>query len=157
MITRDERGAFHWRGTVDKSYEHKAFRIVFGVTGGICAFYIIASLALGGDMLGVALLCSAAALAVAGVVCWLFDRRAGRRTQGYIMTEDAVMFCQGRSNPAVTFGSVRKAVVYPSRNMIELYQPLGSAAVFAPREDFEFVKGFILQRLPASAQVIQEQ
>ena len=80
MITRDEQGAFHWRGTVDKSYEHKAFRIVFGVTGGICAFYIIASLALGGDMLGVALLCSAAALAVAGVVCWLFDRRAGRRT-----------------------------------------------------------------------------
>ena len=51
-IEKDEQGVYTWTATVDARYEHKAFRIAFGVTGGICGMYLLMSLALGGDMLG---------------------------------------------------------------------------------------------------------
>jgi hypothetical protein len=55
-----------------------------------------------------------------------------------------------------SFKGIRKAVVCLSRNMIELYQFLGSAPVFVPPEDFAFVRDYILQRIPETAEVIYE-
>ena len=155
-MKRDEHGAYCWTGVVDRAYEHKVFGIVFGVVGGVCALFIIMSLMLGGDMIGIVLLSCAGGMAVAGGVCWLFDRHAGKRKQRYIMTEDAVFFCQRRRNVPFTFSSIKRAIVCPSRNMIDLYQAVGSSAVFVPPEDYEFVRDFILQRLPASAIVEYE-
>ena len=40
--------------------------------------------------------------------------------------------------------------------MIELYQAIGSGAVFTAPEDFEFVRDFILQRLPDDAVILYE-
>ena len=40
--------------------------------------------------------------------------------------------------------------------MIELYQIAGSAPIFVPHEDFEFVKDFILERIPETAEVKYE-
>lgn len=150
-ITRDENGAYRWYGVIDSGYERKTFQIVFGVCGGICVLFLIMSAVLGGEMLRVTLLSSLGVMAVAGGVCWLFGRNAGHRTQGYIMTEDSVLFMQRRANAPIFFGSVRKAVVYPARDMIELFEAAGSGPVFAPHEDFAFVKDFILQRLPRAA------
>lgn len=36
--------------------------------------------------------------------------------------------------------------------MIELFQTIGSEPVFVPHEDFPFVKDFILQMLPETAE-----
>ena len=41
MMKRDENGVYHWNGTVDVPYEHKTFKIVFGVCGGICLFFLL--------------------------------------------------------------------------------------------------------------------
>ena len=143
-ITKDEQGNYCWDGMIDRSYEHKAFKIAFGVCGGICAMFILMSLILGGDMLGITLLSTVGVMAVVGGVC----------RQGYIMTEDAILFRRRRYNAPFTFRSIKKAVVYPSRDMIELYQAVGSGPVFIPHEEFEFVKDFILRRLPDTAEVV---
>ena len=155
-IEKDEQGVYTWTATVDARYEHKAFRIAFGVTGGICGMYLLMSLALGGDMLGFMLLICVAALAVVGGVCWLYNFYAGKRSQRYRMDENGVHVVLRRSNAPFSFRSIRKAVVSPPRNMIELYQAIGSGAVFTAPEDFEFVRDFILQRLPDDTVILYE-
>ena len=151
-MTRDAQGAYHWTSAVDRGYERKAFRIAFGVTGGICLFYIVMSLFMDAEVLGVTLLTSAAALIVVGGVCWLFSR-GGNWRQGYTMTEECISFHQRRYAAPFRFASVKKAVIFDARYMIELYQAVGSGPVFVPPEDYEFVKDFILRRLPAAAQI----
>ena len=152
QISRDERGIYHWTGVIDRSYENKTFRIAFGVCGGICAAFILMSLFMGGEFMGTVLLSCLGVMAVCGGVCWLFNRNAGHRKQSYLMDEDSVGLYQRRYYTPITFRSVRKAVVHGSRDMIELFQAVGSAPVFVPHEDFPFVRDFILERLPKTAE-----
>ena len=155
-ITKDENGIYHWTGTVDTAYEHKVFRILFTVIGGVCVLFIIMSLVMGGDMLGVTLLTCLGVMAIVGGVCWFFNRNAGNRPQVYAMTEDYIIFGVGKGSNPFSFRSIRKAVVYTSRNMIELYQMMGSGPVFVPHDDFGFVRDYILRRIPETAEVIYE-
>ena len=155
-IEKDQHGFYHWYGTVDAGYEKKTFRIAFGVCGGMCLMFIVMSLFMGGEVLGVTLLSCLGVMAVCFGVCFLFNLNAGNRRQGYRMNEDCVIFGRGRSTAPFFFKSIRKAVVFPSRHMIELYPPVGSGPVFAPPEDYEFVRDFILERLPDTAEVITE-
>ena len=155
-IHRDENGVYHWTGTVDVGYEHKVFKIVCGVMGAMCVFFIVMALVMGGDMLGVTLLTCLGVMAIAGGVCWIFSLNAGNRPQAYSMTEDYIIFGVGKASNPFSFRSIRKAVVYTSRNMIELYQLVGSGPVFASHEDFGFVRDYILRRIPEDAEVIYE-
>lgn len=155
-ISRDEQGAYHWAGTVDAGYEQKSFRIAFGVVGGICVLLLVMSIAMGGEMLRVTLLSCLGALAVTGGVCLLFRRHAGTRLQRYILTEDAIHFCMRRGSNPFLFRNTRKAVIFPGRNMIELYQPFASGPIFVPPEDFAFVRDYILQRIPEDAEIVYE-
>ena len=155
-IVPDGKGNYMWTGVIDRQFEATTFKLVFGVCGGIGLFFIIMSLVLGGDMIGVTLLSCAAAMAVAGVVCWLFAKNAGKRTQRYIMNEDSVIFCQPRRNVPFTFRSVRRVVICPSRHMIYIHQSIGGSPVFVPPEDFTFVRDYILARIPGSARVDYE-
>ena len=156
MIARDENGAYSWNGTVDVPYEHKTFKIVFGVCGGICLFFVLAALFLEPDLLGLMLQIFLVVAAICGGVCYLFNRNAGKRGQAYTMTEDCVIFGVGKAANPFFFKSIRKAVVFTNRNMIELYTPLGSGPVFVPHEDFGFVRDYIIRRLPETAEVIYD-
>ncbi len=153
QIRRDEHGTYHWTGVVDRGYENKTFKIAFGVCGGICAMLILMSFILGGEVIWITLLSSLGVMAVCGGVCWLFNRNAGNRRQSYIMNEEYVGFHQRRYYAPLPFRSIKRAVVYESRDMIELFQAVGSGPVFVPHEDFAFVKDFVLQRLPETAEV----
>ena len=152
-IIKDKFGIYRWTGTIDRGYEDKTLKIAFGVCGGICALLILMSLFIGGEVAGIVLLSSLGVMAVCGGVCWLFNRNAGNRKQSYIMNDACVGFHRRRYYAPITFSSVRKAVIYESRNMIELFQTVGSGPVFVPREDFPFVKEFIIQRLPETADI----
>ena len=152
-IIKDEFSVYHWTCTIDRGYEDKTSKIAFGVCGGICALLILMSLFIGGEVAGIVLLSSIGVMAVCGGVCWLFNRNAGNRKQRYIMNDACVGFHQRRYYAPITFRSVRKAVIYESRNMIELFHAFGSGPVFVPREDFPFVKDYIIQRLPETAEV----
>ena len=156
-ITVDKNGVYHWYGTVDVGYEKKTFRIAFGVCGGICLFFIVAILFLGGDMIGVTLLSCLGVMAVCGGVCWVFNLNAGHRRQGYRMSATHITFIGGRrSTVPFSFKSIRRAVVFPSRHMIELYPRVGSGPVYAPPEDYGFVRDFILERISREAEVVTE-
>lgn len=154
MITQ-QNGRYEWSGIVDTGYEHKTFKIVFGVCGGLCIVFIMA-LVLGGDMLGVVLLSDLGVMAVCGLMCFLFNLNAGNRKQAYTMTEDCIIFGVGRTQNPFFYKSIRKAVVYTGRNMIELYTLVGSGPVFVDHHDFGFVRDYILQRLPESAEVVYD-
>lgn len=153
-FTQDARGAYHWAGRIDRAYEGKSFKITFGVCGGICLFIILMSLLLGSEMLWVVLLSCAGVMAVAALTCGLFSLNAGKRLQHYTMTEEGVFLHQRRYEAPFLFKSIKKAVVCSDRSMIELYQSVGSGAVFAPPQQFDFVRRFILERLPDTAKVV---
>lgn len=155
MITQ-KNGRYEWNGTVDTGYEHKTFKIVFGVCGCLCIVFIIMALALGGDMLGVILLSDLGVMAVCGLVCFLFNLNAGNRKQAYTMTEDCIIFGVGRAQNPFFYKSIRKAIVYTGRNMIELHTLIGHGPVFADHNDFGFVRDYILRRLPETAEVVYE-
>ena len=156
MMKRDENGVYHWNGTVDVPYEHKTFKIVFGVCGGICLFFLLAALLFAREYLGLMLLICLVVAAICGGVCFLFNLNAGKRRQGYTMTEDCIIFGGGKTANPFYFSSIRKAVVFTNRNMIELYTQVGSGPVFASHEDFGFVRDYIIQRLPEKAEVTYE-
>ena len=156
MITQ-ENGKYRWNGIVDTSYEHKSFKIVFGVCGGMCLLFIIMSLFMGdGYALKVILLTCLGVMAICGGVCFLFNLNAGNRRQAYTMTEDCIIFSVGKTSNPFYYSSIRKAVVYSSRNMIELYTLIGSGPVFADHNDFGFVRDYIIRRLPDTAEVRYE-
>ncbi len=152
-ITLDESGTYRWKGTVDVSYEHKTYRIVFGVCGGICGAYLILSWLMAREYFGLILLISLVVAAVCGGVCFLFELNAGRRRQAYLMTEDCITFGSGKTANPFFFKSIKKAVIHTNRNMIELYTPVGSGPVFVPHADFGLVRDHILHRLPETAEV----
>ena len=156
MITQDENGTFRWNGTVDVSYEHKTFKILFTVIGSLCFVFIIMGFVMGDGIRDVMVLTSLGIMAIVGVVCFLFNLNAGNRRQAYTMTEDCIIFGAGRAQNPFFYKSIRKAVVYMSRNMIELYTTVGSGPVFVDHEDFGFVRDYILKRLPESAKVVWE-
>ncbi len=155
-ITREENGTYVWNGTIDARYEHKTFRILFTVIGPLCIIFIMMGLTMGDGLGGVMILTSLGIMAVVGGVCFLFNLNAGNRKQAYAMNEDCVVFGVGKASNPFFYKSIRKAVVYTNRNMIELYTLVGSGPVFADHRDFGFVRDYIIQRLPESAKVIYE-
>lgn len=155
MITQ-ENGRYQWKGTIDVSYKHKVFKIIFLVIGAVCALFIVMGLTMGRDMLGVILLSCLGIMAIVGGVCFLFNLNAGNRKQPYTMTEDCIIFGGGKASNPFFFKSIRKAVVYNSRNMIELHTLVGHGPVFVDHNEFGFVRDYILRRLPEDAEVLYE-
>ena len=155
MITR-ENGTYSWNGIVDTSYEHKVFKILFTVIGAFCVLLIIIGFVMARDMLWVILLTCLGVMAIVGGVCFFFNLNAGNRRQAYTMTEDCLIFGVGKASNPFFCKSIRKAVVYTSRNMIELYTLIGSGPVFVDHNDFGFVRDYILRRLPDTAEVLYE-
>ena len=111
---------------------------------------------MGEGLIKVMLPTSLGIMAIVGGVCWLFNRDAGNRKQAYTMTEDCIIFGVGKAANPFFYSSIRKAVVYTSRNMIELYTSIGSGPVFVDHNDFGFVRDYIVRRLPEKAEVVYE-
>ena len=156
MITQDDKGIYQWKGTVDVSYEHKVFKILFLVIGAVRVLFTIMALVTGSDMLGVILLSDLGVMAVVGGVCFLFNLNAGKRKQPYAMPEDCIIFGGGKAQNPFFYKSIRKAVVYTNRNMIELHTLAGHGPVFVDHNEFGFVRDYILRRLPENAEVVYE-
>lgn len=155
MITQ-ENGRYQWNGIIDVGYEHKVFKILFVAIGAVCALFITMGIVMGEGLIKVMLPTSLGIMAIVGGVCWLFNRNAGNRKQAYTMTEDCIIFGVGKAANPFFYSSIRKAVVYTSRNMIELYTSIGSGPVFVDHNDFGFVRDYIVRRLPEKAEVVYE-
>ena len=157
-IERDENGTYHWVAAIDGEYDRKIIRIVFGAIGGLCVLLTVYALVKYPDMFLTTLLSCLGVLAVVSAVALPLMRLSRGRQQKYEMNEEYVRFVgYGRSDSYFRYKGIRRVRVNRARNLIHIRGIAVSAPFFVPPEGFEFVRNYILSRLPDSAKVSYEE
>ena len=157
-IERDENGTYHWTAAIDGEYDRKIIRIVFGAIGGLCVLFTVYALVRYPDMFLTTLLSCLGVLAVVSAVALPLMRLSRGRQQKYEMNEEYVRFVgSGRSDSYFHYKGIRRVRVNRARNLIHIRGIAVSAPFFVPPEGFEFVRNYILSRLPDSAKVSYEE
>jgi hypothetical protein len=157
-IERDENGTYHWTAAIDGEYDRKIIRIVFGAIGGLCVLFTVYALVKYPDMFLTTLLSCLGVLAVVSAVALPLMRLSRGRQQRYEMNEEYVRFVgYGRSDSYFRYKGIRRVRVNRARNLIHIRGIAVSAPFFVPPESFEFVRNYILSRLPDSAKVSYEE
>ena len=157
-IERDENGTYHWAAAIDGEYDRKIIRIVFGAIGGLCVLFTVYALVKYPDMFLTTLLSCLGVLAVVSAVALPLMRLSRGRQQKYEMNEEYVRFVgYGRSDSYFHYKGIRRVRVNRARNLIHIRGIAVSAPFFVPPEGFEFVRNYILSRLPDSAKVSYEE
>ena len=157
-IERDENGTYHWTAAIDGEYDRKIIRIVFGAIGGLCVLFTVYALVKYPDMFLTTLLSCLGVLAVVSAVALPLMRLSRGRQQKYEMNEEYVRFVgYGRSDSYFRYKGIRRVRVNRARNLIHIRGTAVSAPFFVPPEGFEFVRNYILSRLPDSAKVSDEE
>ena len=157
-IERDENGTYHWTAAIDGEYDRKIIRIVFGAIGGLCVLFTVYALVKYPDMFLTTLLSCLGVLAVVSAVALPLMRLSRGRQQKYEMNEEYVRFVgYGRSDSYFRYKGIRRVRVNRERNLIHIRGIAVSAPFFVPPEGFEFVRNYILSRLPDSAKVSYEE
>ena len=157
-IERDENGTYHWTAAIDGEYDRKIIRIVFGAIGGLCVLFTVYALVKYPDMFLTTLLSCLGVLAVVSAVALPLMRLSRGRQQKYEMNEEYVRFVgTGRSDSYFRYKGIRRVRVNRARNLIHIRGTAVSAPFFVPPEGFEFVRNYILSRLPDSAKVSYEE
>ena len=157
-VTKGPDGVWRWIYVISRKQHRHALRITMTVVGAVAVFLIVMAAVTDRDMMWVTALSGAAATAVAGLVCLLFDRLAkdGVR-QPFELSEDWVRWVgTGRTDFRYSWGSIRRVRILPSEDIIEVRQLLGVMQVYVPREDFSLVRDLILSRIPGTADVEYE-
>ena len=157
-IERDENGTYHWTAAIDGEYDRKIIRIVFGAIGGLCVLFTVYALVKYPDMFLTTLLSCLGVLAVVSAISLPLMRLSRGRQQKYEMNEEYVRFVgSGRSDSYFRYKGIRRVRVNRARNLIHIRGIAVSAPFFVPPEGFEFVRNYILSRLPDSAKVSYEE
>ena len=157
-IERDENGTYHWTAAIDGEYDRKIIRIVFGAIGGLCVLFTVYALVKYPDMFLTTLLSCLGVLAVVSAVALPLMRLSRGRQQKYEMNEEYVRFVgYGRSDSYFRYKGIRRVRVSRPRNLIHIRGIAVSAPFFVPPEGFEFVRNYIVSRLPDSAKVSYEE
>ena len=157
-IERDENGTYHWTAAIDGEYDRKIIRIVFGAIGGLCVLFTVYALVKYPDMFLTTLLSCLGVLAVVSAVALPLMRLSRGRQQKYEMNEEYVRFVgYGRSDSYFHYKGIRRIRVNRARNLIHIRGIAVSAPFFVPPEGFEFVRNYIVSRLPDSAKVSYEE
>ena len=151
-----EDGYYHWTCRVDPEYERRGTRYVMTVCSIIGVFLLGFGLFLSisyNDWKAFAIVVGSVAVYVLIYlgVCLLFDRLNKDPSESYIMNEQFVQTGSGRARDYFMFKKTRVALVTPS--YIELRGKVWAKRVYVPYEDRGFVKGFILARMPAEAEI----
>ena len=157
-IERDENGTYHWTAAIDGEYDRKIIRIVFGAIGGLCVLFTVYALVKYPDMFLTTLLSCLGVLAVVSAVALPLMRLSRGRQQKYEMNEEYVRFVgTGRSDSYFRYKGIRRVRVNRARNLIHIRGIAVSAPFFVPPEGFEFVRNYIVSRLPDGAKVSYEE
>ena len=157
-IEQDENGTYHWVAAIDGEYDREIIRIVFGAIGGLCVLFTVYALVKYPDMFLTKLLSCLGVLAVVSAVALPLMRLSRGRQQKYEMNEEYVRFVgYGRSDSYFHYKGIRRVRVNRARNLIHIRGIAVSAPFFVPPEGFEFVRNYIVSRLPDSAKVSYEE
>ena len=144
-VAQMEDGTFCWRCHVDSSVTGFAYRLAFGVSGGICAMFILTALFMNSWVLKITLLSCLAAMAVAAAVVLIF-RRMGSWYEFYWMNDANIRIGTGKSTRIMEYDQLRRVIW--TNKMIRLEKNFRKEIVFIPEGGYDLVRKYILSRIP---------
>ena len=152
-VLRGEDGVYRWRGKVSMESQKRTIRLVLGIMGGFCLFFLLMALWMDGSMLLPTLLACLGVMAVTGLCCLLLRPR-DTAVQPYELTEEHIRYVgTGRSNAYMPYKNIRRVRIRPAACRIDVKGAVVGFPVFVPPEDFVFVRDYIRLRLPSDARV----
>lgn len=83
-----------------------------------------------------------------------FQYTASDPHEQYLMNDEYVKPGYGKSSIYSEFKKIKKMIVTPG--YIELIGNLTTNRIYVPAEDMDFVRSYIMQRLPADAEITNE-
>ena len=153
-VTQLENGTYCWRCKVDNSVTGFAYKLTFGVCGGICAMFILMGLFMNDPwVLKITLLtCMAVMAVVAGVV--LVFKKLGNWYEFYWMNDEYLRIGTGRSTRLMEYDKLQRVIL--TNKTIRLEKKIGKETVFIPEGDYDLVKNYVLSRIPGTTDVFKE-
>ncbi len=142
-------GSYQWRCPVDDEFDRATYRTLLAVSGGISAFLMLLPLVSGmdGEMILIMLGCCAFMMLLAFGIGRKMLRGPNRTLMLYKLYENGIRIGSGKSVRYISFGNVKQ--VKAEGNRLSIRTKHSEAAIFIPPEDFETIKGYILQRIEA--------
>ena len=148
-------GVYSWSYRLDTSVPNPVFRSMLIVCGIIGLVMCVASAFMGMILIGLILLAGMVGLPAIG---WIIMSRltGGHTTESYRMTDRYVWVSTAYKKHHFYYGEIRDVILRPEEDLIELHTfALAVVHVFVGREDYEFVRDYILARVrnrPAQAE-----
>lgn len=149
-ITRDPDGSFHWDCSVDTDFHRRSGRQgIWGILS-LCAFVLVIFffVSRGTDVRNdwwIPLLVIGVILVIGLPLLFLWNSAPDPHEQ-YLMTEEYVKSGYGKSSIFSEFKKTRELLITPK--YIELTGPRSSNRIYVPEEDMDFVRNFIVERMP---------
>lgn len=153
-VTRLDNGSYCWRCRIDDAAAGFAYKLTFGVCGGICVIFVLMGLIMG-DMwvLKITLLSGLAVMAIASGVVLAF-KMLGNWDEFYWMNDEYIRIGTGRSTVIMEYDRLHRVVLADKK--IRLEKKIGKGTVFIPEGDYDLVKNYILARISGTTEVVRE-
>ena len=152
-ISQDSDGSLRWNCSIDKDYHRKFGREGLLGVFFLCAFVFLIFLfvshgTIAKDDLWMPLSVIGVILVISLPLLFLWNSAEDPHEQ-YVMTEDYVKSGYGKSSIYSEFKKTNEVTV--SEKYIEMSGKYKTNRVYVPPEDMDFVREFILKRLPDDA------
>ena len=157
-IVQAADGSYSWDCSIDRGYHRKTGREgLLGILF-LCAFVFILFLLVSHgtnlkEDLWIPLTVIGVILLISLPLLFLWNS-AGDPHERYIMTEDYVRSGYGKSAVYSEFKKTKEAVI--TGKYIEMIGNYRNNRIYVPPEDMDFVREFILERLPEEVRIRQE-
>ena len=157
-IAEQPDGSYTWTCSIEVNYHRKTMGTGFKACIGIAVFLLLFGAVLARqhrnlETFWIVAGCTAVFLLIT-LLAFGLTLLATDPQERYEMTETYVKTGSGRSSATFHFRKARAAVF--SQKYIELQGRMAKMRIYAPAEDFDFVKDFIRIRLPEECEVRYE-
>ncbi len=152
-ITQEQDGSYRWDCPIDTDHHQKSGKKALAGVLILCAFVIVLFLITthgtgARDDIWIPLLVTGVILVIALPLLILWNS-AGDPHEQYVLTGDYVKSGYGKSSIFSVFRNTKEAVF--TANYIEMIGKHQKDRIYVPTGDMDFVREFILERLPDDA------
>ncbi|MBQ8953929.1 MAG: hypothetical protein IJ048_07410 [Clostridia bacterium] len=157
-VTRSDDGVYRWRYSVDMSSKGAIYASMTKVCA-IIALIIIAGTAIIVPEIAVFISLAGLGIVALPAILWAVTYRgaAARQDMRFGMDEEWIYVPGLYKSERTAFSAIRGVEVRPDQDLIELRTAtMTLIQVFAPHEDFDFVKEFIISHVSPMANVKAE-
>ena len=159
QITTQPNGTYTWSCSIDVDYYRRNMAMGFKACLWIAAFLLVFGAFLcyrfqDWSTLLIIAACDAVFLLISILIFWLFTHFATDPQEHYEMTDIYIKTGSGKSSVYFDLKRVKTATFGPK--YIELKGKVAKMRVYAPAEDFNFVKSYIMTQLPGDCAILYE-